>query len=57
MTVPFTVDQFYGVFRGYNTAVWPAQWRLVALAVTAPVRVARPQCGLNVAATTNRIAH
>lgn len=25
MDLPFTVDQFLGVFRDYNTAIWPAQ--------------------------------
>lgn len=35
MTLPFTVEQFYAVFRGYNAAVWPAQVVLVALAMVA----------------------
>lgn len=35
MTLPFTVEQFYGVFRDYNDAVWPAQLLLVALAFAA----------------------
>lgn len=25
MQVPFTVEQFFDVFRDYNDAVWPAQ--------------------------------
>ncbi len=25
MDIPFTVDQFFGVFETYNTAIWPAQ--------------------------------
>jgi uncharacterized protein DUF6064 len=33
--LPFTVDQFFDVFRRYNDAVWPAQWVLVALALAA----------------------
>lgn len=33
--LPFTVEQFYGVFRSYNEAVWPAQWVLGALALAA----------------------
>jgi uncharacterized protein DUF6064 len=33
--LPFTVDQFFDVFRRYNDAVWPAQWVLVALALIA----------------------
>ena len=43
MALPFTVEQFYGVFRDYNTAVWPAQWILVALALVAVGAVLRPQ--------------
>jgi hypothetical protein len=35
--IPFTVDQFYGVFRAYNTAVWPAQWLLIGLGMAAVV--------------------
>ena len=37
MRVPFTVEQFLDVFRRYNEAVWPAQWILTALGVTAVV--------------------
>jgi hypothetical protein len=33
MSLPFTVDQFLGVFARYNEAVWPAQVVLVALAL------------------------
>ncbi|WP_374674151.1 DUF6064 family protein [Ideonella sp.] len=43
MNLPFTVDQFYGVFRAYNEAVWPAQWFLLALACVASLLVARPR--------------
>lgn len=43
MALPFTVEEFYGVFRDYNTAVWPAQWFLVALALAALVAVLRPR--------------
>ncbi|MCX6603393.1 MAG: hypothetical protein NTV52_07355 [Acidobacteria bacterium] len=32
MHPPFTVQQFFGVFRLYNTAVWPAQVLLLLLA-------------------------
>ena len=35
MQLPFTIEQFYGVFCEYNTSVWPAQILLVALAVVA----------------------
>ena len=43
MAFPFTVEQFYGVFRDYNMAMWPAQWLLVALALAALVAVLRPR--------------
>jgi hypothetical protein len=33
--VPFTTDEFFGVFRDYNLAVWPAQWVLTAVGVAA----------------------
>ena len=42
MALPFTVEQFYGVFVDYNTAVWPVQWILVALALAAVVGVLMP---------------
>ncbi len=32
MQLPFTVEQFFGVFQAYNSAVWPAQVFLLALA-------------------------
>jgi hypothetical protein len=51
MTLPFTGEQFYGVFRDYNTAVWPTQWFLVALAVVALTAVPRPRRGLSFAAS------
>jgi hypothetical protein len=35
--LPFTVEQFFGVFASYNTAVWPAQVVLMAAAVGALV--------------------
>lgn len=43
MAIPFTIDQFYGVLRDYNTAVWPVQWILAALGLAAVVAVLRPQ--------------
>lgn len=43
MALQFTVEQFYGVFGDYNTAVWPAQWLLVALALVAVGAVLRPR--------------
>ena len=35
MQLPFTVDEFFAVFRDYNEAVWPAQVGLTGLAVAA----------------------
>jgi Family of unknown function (DUF6064) len=35
MTIPFTADQFYGVFRDHNDVVRPAQVFVVALALAA----------------------
>jgi len=43
MQLPFTVEQFDGVFRDYNTAVWPAQWFLTAVALVAVGAVLRPR--------------
>jgi uncharacterized membrane protein YhaH (DUF805 family) len=43
MTIPFTAEQFYGVFRNYNDAVWPAQLFLVALALAAVALALRRQ--------------
>jgi hypothetical protein len=33
--LPFTAEQFFHVFARYNLAVWPAQWLLTGLALTA----------------------
>jgi hypothetical protein len=33
MALPFTTEQFFGVFAAYNRAVWPAQLLLYALGV------------------------
>ena len=49
MQLPFTSDQFYGVFRDYNEAVWPVQFLLVALALLALVLAMRPRHGSGVA--------
>ena len=40
MQLPFTVEQFFGVFQAYNSAVWPAQIFLLALAALAVVFIA-----------------
>jgi len=37
MQLPFTAEQFFGVFREYNEAVWPAQAVLLGLALAALV--------------------
>jgi len=42
MQLPFTHEQFYGVFREYNQALWPAPLLLTGLAVAAIVFVLRP---------------
>jgi hypothetical protein len=41
MRLPFTLDQFLDVFRRYNTAVWPAQWALLAIALVIAILVYR----------------
>jgi hypothetical protein len=41
MRLPFTADEFLGVFERYNAAVWPAQWLLLAVALVALVMVIR----------------
>jgi hypothetical protein len=35
MTMPFTVEQFFGVFTAYNAAIWPAQIVAYALGLVA----------------------
>ena len=37
------MEQFYGVFRAYNIAVWPAQWFLIALGTAAVALVLAPR--------------
>jgi hypothetical protein len=37
MTLPFTIEQFLGVFRDYNESVWPLQWLLNVVAIAAIV--------------------
>ena len=43
MLLPFTAEQFYGVFREYNTALWPVQVVLLALAMAAVAMVVFPR--------------
>jgi hypothetical protein len=40
MQLPFTVEQFFGVFRAYNGAVWPAQILLLVLAALVVIFIA-----------------
>ena len=52
MQLPFTVEQFFGVFRAYNRAVWPAQIFLLLLAALTVVFIAlrRSWSGVGVSA-------
>ena len=52
MQLPFTVEQFFGVFRMYNSAVWPAQMLLLLLAALVVIFIAllRPWSGVAVSA-------
>jgi len=43
MRLPFTIDQFYAVFRDYNEALWPSQIGLVVLAIAAIIFLFRPR--------------
>ncbi|MCW8827452.1 MAG: DUF6064 family protein [Gammaproteobacteria bacterium] len=43
MQLPFSTEEFFGVFRQYNEAVWPAQVFLVGLALAAVVLVLKPR--------------
>ena len=43
MQLPFTAEQFFDVFRAYNTTVWPAQVFLQVLAVAAVALVFFPR--------------
>jgi hypothetical protein len=42
MNLPFTLDQFLGVFVSYNTTIWPTQIFLNILALVAIALVIRP---------------
>jgi Family of unknown function (DUF6064) len=35
MNIPFTLEQFFDIIRQYNETMWPAQWALNVLALTA----------------------
>ena len=45
MALPFTAEQFFGLFRTYNETVWPAQWALLALALVAIYLATCPSSG------------
>lgn len=45
MSLPFSAEQFLGVFARYNQAVWPAQVVIVALAVLVVFLAAKPVRG------------
>lgn len=49
--IPFTAEQFHGVFSAYNIAVWPTQWLLVALGMAAAVLALAPLRWSGVAAS------
>lgn len=42
MSLPFSVEEFFGVFRDYHEALWPAPVFLTALALAAIALVFRP---------------
>ena len=33
MTLPFTVEQFFGVFAAYNALLWPAHWSAILVSL------------------------
>ena len=43
MELPFTAEQFFGVFRAYNTTMWPVQVFLLVLAGLTVVLVTWPR--------------
>ncbi|MGD2139379.1 MAG: DUF6064 family protein [Burkholderiales bacterium] len=43
MQPPFTIEEFFGVFRKYNEALWPVQVFLVGLAFAAILLTLRPR--------------
>ena len=50
--LPFTVEQFYGVCRAYNDALWPAQVMLVGVAVAAIIFLLRPSRWTSIAVSS-----
>jgi hypothetical protein len=49
MHIPFTVTEFFSVFRDYNEVVWPAQMLLLGLGLAAVVLVLKPRAWSGVA--------
>lgn len=49
MQLPFTVEQFYEVFRAYNETLWPTQVFLFVLALAAVGLAAFPRRGTDIA--------
>jgi hypothetical protein len=43
MQLPFTVEEFFGVFGEYNEALWPAQVLLLGLALVAVALALKPR--------------
>ena len=41
--MPFTADQFFDIFARYNSAIWPMQWVLGAMAIIAVIAVISAQ--------------
>ena len=49
MEIPFTVEQFFGVFGTYNTAIWPVQilaYVLGIIALALAIRESKPTAGI-----------
>lgn len=55
--IPFTAEQFHGIFRAYNTAVWPIQWLLIALGLAAVALALAPWRWSGVAVSAILAAH
>ena len=52
MQLPFSKEEFFGVFREYNEALWPVQVILVGLAFAAILLILRPHRGSSVAVSS-----
>jgi hypothetical protein len=47
MVLPFSVDEFFEVFRRYNEIVWPVQIVMAILAIAALPMLNRTSCGVS----------